>query len=188
MSLQFTPDAPAALVLLHVQNEVVDAHGAIGGKGLSRRVDDSGLLSRLAAAIAAADSTGVPVVHVVFVAVDGSCRSSAKGLRAGARTAFVAGSWGTQVAAGLRRPDHLVVEHDTMSAFAGTELAPTLRAQGVRRVVLAGVSTHLVVSATAFAAADLGFDVAAFAEGCVAPDDATHQAALIQMGAVGDIV
>ena len=126
--------------------------------------------------------------HGGFEGRAGSCTATARGLRAGARDGFVAGAWGTEVAAGLRGPDDELVSHDTMSAFAGTALAATLRARRIGRVVLGGVSTHLVVSATAFAAADEGFEVAVLADACAAPSAALHESASAQMGAIGEIV
>jgi len=56
-----------------------------------------------------------------------------------------------------------------MSAFAGTGLRQLLADRGVSLVALAGVSTHLVVAATAFAASDAGLDVDVLADACASP-------------------
>lgn len=181
-------DLPTAVLLLHLQNEVVAPNGLIGAKGVADVVADRGVLAAARAAVEAAHAASVPVLHVVFEARAGSCTSTARPLRTGARDGFLAGSWGTQVASALSRSDDEVLSHDTMSAFAGTSLGPMLHARRIGRVVLGGVSTHLVVSATAFAAADEGFEVAVLAGACAAPTAALHESALTQMAAIGDVV
>ncbi len=181
-------EVPAAFLLLHMQNQVVAPEGLIGARGLAEAVAERDVLAAAREAGEAARAASVPVLHVVFEARAGSCTSAARGLRAGARDGFVAGSWGTRVAAGLSGPDDDVLTHDTMSAFAGTNLGSILQTHGVGRVVLGGVSTHLVVSATAFAAADEGFEVAVLADACAAPTAALHEGALTQLAAIGDVV
>ncbi len=181
-------DLAVAVLLLHLQNEVVDPDGLVGRNGLAGVVAEHGVIAAARAASEAAEAVAAPVLHVVFEALAGSCTSTARGLRSGARDGFVAGSWGTQVATGLSRPDDHVLVHDTMSAFAGTGLASILRSRGIGRVVLGGVSTHLVVSATAFAAADEGFEMAVLADACAAPTASMHESALAQMAIIGDVV
>lgn len=176
-----------ALLLLHLQNEVVHPDGFVGARGLAVRVSGSGLVARVQEAQAAADAANVPVFDIVFAAYGATSRSTARALREGARTAFAAGSWGAKVFDPLARDRDAVIEHDTMSAFAGTDLAQLLEAAGVTAVVLAGVGTHLVVTATAFAAADLGLEVTVLADCSQAPSELVHEAALAQLGSVGTV-
>ncbi len=181
-------DLAVAVLLLHLQNDVVDPDGLVGSNGLAGVVAEHGVIAAARAASQAAHAASAPVLHVVFEARAGSCTSAARNLRSGARDGFVAGSWGTQVVTGLSQPDDQLLVHDTMSAFAGTSLASMLRSRGIGRVVLGGVSTHLVVSATAFAAADEGFEVAVLADACAAPTRAIHESALTQIAVLGDVV
>lgn len=178
-----------AVLLLHLQNEVLDARGAIGRNGLAAVVAHAGVVARVGRLRNRADAARVPVIHVVFAGnTTGSCASTAPALRRGAQVGFRPDSWGTQVVPGLLSSADRVVAHDTMSAFSATDLAETLSTAGVDRVVLAGVSTHLVVAASAFAAADLGFDVVVVAECCAAPDADIHRSALAQLTSVAEVV
>ncbi len=178
-----------AVLTLHLQNEVLDAEGVVGRHGIAAVVTQTGLIANVRQLLARAATAGVPIVHVVFAGNGvGSCSSTAPALRRGARIGFQPDTWGTQVVAGLVQPADRVVVHDTMSAFSGTDLAATLTATGIDRIVLAGVSTHLVVAASAFAAADLGFDVAVAADCCAAPELGTHQSALAQLSSIAEVV
>jgi nicotinamidase-related amidase len=56
-------------------------------------------------------------------------------------------------------PDEPVFQKQVNSAFVGTTLEAHLRAHGVRRVVVAGLTTEHCISSTCRTAADLGFDV-----------------------------
>lgn len=178
-----------AVLLLHLQNEVLDARGAIGRNGIAAVVTGTGLFERVGRLQDLADAARAPVIHVIFAANStGSCTSTAPALRRGAQIGFQPGSWGTKIPPALVRSADRVVAHDTMSAFSGTDLATTLRAVGITRVALAGVSTHLVVAASAFAAADLAFDVVVVADCCAAPDADIHRSALAQLSSVAEIV
>ena len=180
-------DQSTVLLLLHLQNEVVDPRGVVGAR-LTRAVDTVALIDVVVEAQGRADAAGVPTFHVVFEAVDRSCVSTARNLRQGAVDGFVRGGWGARIPERLHRPHDTVLPHSTMSAFAGTSLARDLRERGVEHVALGGGSTHLVVAATAFAAADEGFDVTVVADCCAAPDPAAHRAALAQVGVIGAVV
>jgi nicotinamidase-related amidase len=60
----------------------------------------------------------------------------------------------------------LVIGKHHANAFRDTELLPTLRKLGARRLVLAGMQTHMCVEAAARAAADVGFEVVVADDAC----------------------
>jgi nicotinamidase-related amidase len=66
----------------------------------------------------------------------------------------------------LPRPQEHVVEKNVPDAFINTGLERWLHARGVRRLVIAGVSTNNSVEATARTAGNLGFDVVVAADAC----------------------
>ena len=70
----------------------------------------------------------------------------------------------------LPRPQEHVVEKNVPDAFINTGLERWLHARGVRRLVIAGVSTNNSVEATARTAGNLGFDVVVAADACFAFD------------------
>ena len=55
-------------------------------------------------------------------------------------------------------------------------------------MLLCGVSTLLVVVASAFAAADEGFDVVVVADCCAAPTPEAQACALAQLGIIAGVV
>lgn len=56
-------------------------------------------------------------------------------------------------------PDEPVFQKRVNSAFIGTTLEAYLRAQGIGRIVVAGLTTEHCISSTCRTAADLGFEV-----------------------------
>jgi nicotinamidase-related amidase len=58
-----------------------------------------------------------------------------------------------------RREDELLLIKNTRNAFTSTDLQQRLDAMGVRRLVIAGISTEQCCETTARVAADLGYDV-----------------------------
>src|SRR5512141_3106907 len=63
----------------------------------------------------------------------------------------------------------LVIKHFP-NAFRETNLLELLRADGIERVVITGMMTHMCVDATARAAADLGFQVIVAEDACATRD------------------
>lgn len=63
-------------------------------------------------------------------------------------------------------PGETVIGKHQASAFRDTDLLATLRRLGVRRLVIAGMQTHMCVEAATRAAADHGFDVIVVHDAC----------------------
>jgi len=61
--------------------------------------------------------------------------------------------------------EKVVGKHEA-NAFRDTELLATLRALGAKRLVIAGMQTHMCVEAATRAAADLGFEVVVVRDAC----------------------
>ena len=59
-----------------------------------------------------------------------------------------------------------VIEKRYANSFRDTSLLEVLRGLGVKRLVIAGMQTHMCVEAAARAAADLGFEVTVVADAC----------------------
>ena len=75
-------------------------------------------------------------------------------------------------------PAERVVRKTTFSAFAGTELGPMLSADGVKDLVVVGVTTCVCVESTARSAVDLGFRCVLVDEALADYDDSAHRASL----------
>ena len=63
-------------------------------------------------------------------------------------------------------PGEPVIGKHHASSFRDTELEATLRELGVKRLVVAGMQTHMCVEAAVRAAADLGFEVTVAHDAC----------------------
>ncbi|MFJ8914190.1 cysteine hydrolase family protein [Amycolatopsis sp. NPDC102389] len=124
-----------------------------------------------------ARAAGVLVVFVHF-----ALRGNGADLPAGnalfktfheAADTFHEGAAGTEIALPVADEDVVVLKRRA-SAFAGTDLDLVLRARGVGTVAIAGVATSAMVAATAYDAADRGYDVTVLRDGCADGDQAMH--------------
>ena len=75
-------------------------------------------------------------------------------------------------------PSELVIWKTDIDAFVDTPLGDALRASDVDEVVLAGIATTHVVSATARGAVARGYRTVVAADGCADHSEADHRAAL----------
>jgi nicotinamidase-related amidase len=71
-----------------------------------------------------------------------------------------------------------VVDKSGNGAFWGTDLSPILAAQGVRALILAGVTTDVCVHCTLREANDRGFECLLVSDACASGDVEAHRAAL----------
>ncbi|MFH2051505.1 MAG: cysteine hydrolase family protein [bacterium] len=67
-------------------------------------------------------------------------------------------------------PGEMMIFKDEVNAFKGTALEFWLREQGVRRVVICGMQTHMCAEAAVREASDLGFEVILIADACATRD------------------
>lgn len=66
---------------------------------------------------------------------------------------------GSELAPGLSVPGDILLVKHSIGAFATTDLDARLKAAGIKKIVLGGISTTLGVESTARAAIDQGYDV-----------------------------
>ena len=85
------------------------------------------------------------------------------------------------------RADELVVDKPGYSAFHQTDLDQILRNQGVRTLLVCGVTTEVCVHSTVRAATDLGYYCITVSDACAASEAALQQPALRMMGVEGGI-
>ncbi|GAA5187533.1 isochorismatase family cysteine hydrolase [Ferrimonas gelatinilytica] len=86
-------------------------------------------------------------------------------------------------------PDGTVELHKPrVSAFYGTILEPLLRANGVERVVLAGVSSVWALQSTARDAHDRDYQVVIVEDACAAANQEEHQASITMLETIAEVV
>ncbi len=168
-----------ALLLLDLQNEMVDPKGKIGGGGLAKVVEERGVLAAAARALATARDRQTPVVFVRlgFRADYADALSVAPRVaRLKANGAAVLGSWGTEFPEAIApRADELIVTKQCVNPFNNTGLLNWLWSRGVKRIVIGGVVTNLVVESTARAADDSGLAITVLEDCCAAPNPDWHR-------------
>ncbi len=182
-----------ALLLLDLQNEMVEAKGKIGGGGLAKVVAERGVLANAARALAAARAARMMVVHVRL----GFRPDYADGLSVAPRIAklkehqaAILGTWGTEFPEAVKpNADELVITKQCVNPYFNTALLSLLMQRGIRRVVLGGVATNLVVESTARYSDDAGFAVTVLEGCCASPNPEWHAFAVEKMLPVfGEVV
>jgi len=156
------------------------------------QVKARGVLARTAATIAAARAAGAQVgfVRVGFSSDYREC-PPASPIFSGARAngIFQLGTWGTEVHASLapQPGDFDVVKH-RVSPFYATSLEAILRAQGIERIVMCGVSTNGVVHSGAREAHDRDYEVVILEDCCAGVTADEHMHAIACLGRYARII
>ena len=170
---------PTALLLLDLQNDMVDPKGIVGAGGLAAQVTARKVLENAGAALEGARRKGLAVVHVrlgfrsdYLDALSVAPRIA----RLKASGAAILGTWGSEIHDAVRpREDELVITKQCVNPFFNTGLLNWLQQRGLRRLVLGGVVTNLVVESSARAADDAGFGVVVLEDCCAAPSPEWHR-------------
>ena len=84
----------------------------------------------------------------------------------------------TELAAGLARPDDIIITKRQWGAFYGTELDLQLRRRGVSTIVLGGIATNFGVESTAREAWEHGYDVVLAEDACASVSVELHASAI----------
>ncbi|WP_262705613.1 MULTISPECIES: cysteine hydrolase [Streptomyces] len=172
-------------------NEIVHPEGKYAADGYVEQVARRGVLDRAVEALALARAKGVPVVHVVVGFsphyAEWPVRSPVfREAKDGGR--LVLGTWATRVHDALApAPGEPVVAKHRVSPFLGTDLEQLLRGLGCDTLLLAGVTTDLVVLSAAREAHDRDYEVEVLADATAARDDARHAAALTVLAATATV-
>ncbi len=178
-------------LVMDMMNDLV-AEDGFSAKGYGVQVKDRGVLANTAAAIAAARAAGVGIGHVrVGFSADYRECPPASPIFSGARTngIFQLGTWGTEVHPTLapQPQDFDIVKH-RVSPFYATSLEAILRANGIARVILCGVSTNGVVHSGAREAHDRDYEVVILEDCCAGVTADEHMHAIACLGRYARIV
>lgn len=147
-----------ALLLIDIQNDYFPG-GAMEVVGASEATHEASKL------LAAFRAKSLPVVHIQHIAA-----------RAGA-TFFLPGTKGAEIHTAVQpAAGEVVFQKHFPNSFRDTPLLEHLRSNGISRLAIAGMMTHMCIDTTTRAAADLGFT-------CVLAHDACATRALSFNGA-----
>ncbi|HWO64839.1 MAG TPA: isochorismatase family cysteine hydrolase, partial [Umezawaea sp.] len=161
-----------ALLVLDLLNDIVHPDGQYAPHGYEQQVSSRGVLERAATAISRARTAGIPVIYVVVgFSPDFSEWPATSPIFAEAKEAkkLIIGTWATEIHDKVKPEEgEAVVIKRRISPFHGTELDLVLRTRGVNTLLLTGVSTDLVVLATARDGHDRDYAVEVLADATAA--------------------
>lgn len=175
--------ARAAFLLIDMQNGFIDAASPLCIAGAAATVP------ACAHALAAAREHGLAVFHVRRAyAADGSDVEAVRWetWAEGGRPLSAADPASLDCPPELSpAPGEPVIMKPSWSAFFGTDLAATMRQQGIGTIVLAGTTTPNCVRSTAYDGLALGFNVAVLRDATSSRTPEVQEANLADMEAVG---
>ncbi|MDE2596497.1 MAG: cysteine hydrolase [Sphingomonadales bacterium] len=182
---------PTLFLVMDMMNDLV-AEDGFNKATYGVQVKERGVLANTAAAITAARAAGARVGYVrVGFSDDYRECPPASPIFSGARAngIFKLGTWGTEVHPALapQQGDFDVVKH-RVSPFYATSLEAILRANGIERLVLCGVSTNGVVHSGAREAHDRDYDVVILEDCCAGTTPDEHMHAIACLGRYARIV
>lgn len=182
---------PTIFLVMDMMNDLVADNG-FNAQTYGAQVKERGVLENTAAAIAAARQAGARIGYVrVGFSSDYREAPANSPIFSGARKngIFQLGTWGTEVHAALApRPEDFDIVKHRVSPFYATSLEPILRANGVERIVMCGVSTNGVVHSGAREAHDRDYEVVILEDCCAGVTADEHMHAVACMGRYGTIV
>ena len=149
-----------AVIALHLQNAVIHPYGAIARRGNAEQVRERHVLANVQRVFKCARDAGAPVIHVASSTLRNhpGVISSAPVFRAVmSEGVFLRGSWGASFHDDAApEPGEAVLHHAGILSFPGTGLQELLDGYGVRKILVFGVATRLVVEAVVFELTDRG--------------------------------
>ena len=182
----------AIFLVCDMINDLVHEDGPNGKKGYGPILARRNTLANTADAIRKARAAGVKIgyVRVGFSHDYRECPPRSR-IFQGAKKAglFKLGAWGTEVHPMLapQPGDNDIVKH-RVSPFYGTSLEPILRANGIERLYVCGVSTSGAVLSAAKDGHDRDYEVFVVEDCCAALTDEQHQGVIEQMNRMTTIL
>jgi nicotinamidase-related amidase len=173
-------------------NDLVHEDGPNGKKGYGPELKRRNTIANTAEALrkARAAAALIGYVRVGFSPDYRECPPTSR-IFQGAKKAglFKLGGWGTEVHPALapQPGDHDIVKH-RVSPFYATPLEAILRANGIRRLYVSGVSTSGAVLSAAKDGHDRDYDVYVLDDCCCALSEEQHQAVIDQVKRMTTIV
>jgi nicotinamidase-related amidase len=183
--------ASTALLLVDLQNDFIHPNGAYA-RGGAVSAEAAALPARLKPLADAVRAKGGAVGGTMFTLVPGRggepmISPHLKKLRPFLRKGdFLPGSWGQQVVDELQ-PLDFTVEKLAYSAFYMSRLDWLLRKFGIERLIVGGIVTNGGVASTVRDAHVRDIEVTVLEDGCAAPTQAMHAAAIEGLRPIADI-
>ncbi|WP_127480180.1 cysteine hydrolase family protein [Nocardioides pantholopis] len=183
MSLSTTD---TALLVIDMQNGFLDAEGSMARIGMPHEALQPAVAGceRL---VRAARTAGVPVIYTRYVYqpgyADGGLLPHALMPQMTEVDALITGTWDAEIVPALTpQAGEVVIDKARPSSFYGTSLEPVLTSQGIRSLVLCGVTTNICVETTARDAGQRDYRVHVATDAVAEYDQNRHEVALSTIG------
>jgi biuret amidohydrolase len=180
-----------AVVAVHLQNDIVGPEAAFA-PFFRAEIERTGVLGVIARVLEGARSAGVGVVYTRVAWQPGypDLHANSPLLHLVMQSkCLVDGSPGAAIMNELAPQDgDVVITHQRVGGFQGSELDSTLRGAGIDTVVFVGVATNASVEGTARVASDLGYRTVVVSDACSAASAAAHAASLESLGLLAELV
>lgn len=176
----------SALLILHVQSDIVKPEGKFAYSGLPAQVIKHNLFEKLAAVIKVSRDAGMRVIYVNVGLRPRYPELTKKSfpIMVGGRevNAWVKGTWGAENPEEIKPlPDDLIIVNFGTSSFLYTDLDLILRAQEITNLFLAGTATTFVINSTARHGAELNYDITILEDCCTSFTDEMHDFEIINV-------
>ncbi|WP_372635357.1 cysteine hydrolase [Cohnella sp.] len=181
--MRTVPNEGIALVLVDVQNDFC----AADGKSAEWGADLSGVdpaVDRIEDLIASARTAGIPIIFVALITEPGTDSPAMKEwyARQGQDPEGVAICRKSTPGAGYYRisplPGDIEVAKQRYSGFVGTNLELALKSNGIRKLLVAGVTTECCVESTVRDAFMRDYECFVASDACAAYEADVHEASL----------
>lgn len=176
------PKDDVALLVVDMQNGFLEPEGSMARIGMPHHELRSALPG-CESLVRAARGAGVPVIFTRYVYqpgfIDGGLLAHELVPQMKEVDALVAGTWDAEVVASLApQTGEVVIDKSRPSAFYGTQLEPLLTSQGIRSLVICGVTTNICVETTARDAGQRDYRVHVVSDAVAEFDPTRHKVAL----------
>lgn len=177
-------DKKTAVLLIEYQNDFTTEGGALHG-AVAGTMAETNMMANSAELMDAARQAGATIIHIPITFKPGysEITSHPYGILAGVvnSTAFVAGSWGAEIAEQMTpAEDDIIVEGKRgLDAFGSTNLDFILRSKGIEKVAIGGFLTNCCVESTMRSAYEKGYDVVTLTD-CVGATSSEEHANAIK--------
>lgn len=180
-----------ALLLLDLMNDIIDRNGSHGRSPFAAEVERRRILERTGNLLDAARQQDLLIGFVRLGFREGYPEippRPGRFSRARDSNVFRLDSWGTAIhdAVTPRKGEFDVVKH-RVSPFFGTSLEVMLRARGIRRLIVSGVSTNAVVQAAVREGSDRDFAMVVVEDCCAAASANEHEVAIATLASFATI-
>lgn len=173
----------SALILVDVLNDFLSEHGKIN-PGIRDQMEKVNLIENLTRLIAGARAAGLQIVYAPHGLHEHSFDDvkyvPLRMQRAMEHHMFWEGEFGADFYEPFRpQPGDIVTgRHRTFNAFMGTDLDAKLKARGIEKVVLAGLTSQTCVEGTGRHATEAGYHLTFLTDGVAEFTAEAHKAAL----------